>query len=221
MDRRIIGLLTGLVFLAASAAPASPAIQKPKPDKKGWIPLFNGKDLTGWHVRDKNRKNNWTVENGELVNKATGTDLISDVKLMDHELHIEFNVPPGGNSGVYLQGRYEVQVQDTAGQKNLTPHMCGAIYGKITPKLNAAKPAGQWQTYDIKFYSARLGPDGKVARKARITVIHNGKLIIDNAQIDGVTGSAVDNKEGTPAGLMLQGDHTAVRYRNIKYRPIK
>lgn len=221
MKWRVIAALGAVGLFVTLAWSGAAAAELGKPDKEGWIALFNGKDLTGWHARDKRHKNNWVVEPGGILhNKATGSDLISDVKLMDHELHIEFKVPKRGNSGVYLQGRYEVQVADSYGRRP-GRHMCGAIYGKIAPKVNASKPAGEWQTYDIKFYSARRGPDGKIIKKARITVVHNGKLIIDNAEIDGLTGGAVDRKEGTPAGLMLQGDHTEVWYRNIKYRPIK
>lgn len=205
----------------AAAQTPVPAGERAKPDKEGWIALFNGKDLSGWHVHSKSSPNFWVAENGELVNKQTGTNLISDAPLMDHELHIEFNCPARGNSGVYLQGRYEVQVSDSFGQEELRSGMCGGIYGKIAPKVNAAKAAGEWQSFDIKFYSARLGPDGKVTKNVRITVVHNGMLIINYGEIHGLTGGSVDRREGTPAGLMLQGDHTAVRYRNIKYRPIK
>jgi len=221
MNHRVIAATTAAAFWLAVASVPAPAAETPEPDKKGWIALFNGKDLKGWHAQTKQRKNLWTAKDGELVNQGTGSNLISDVPLMDHELHIEFNCPKRGNSGVYLQGRYEVQVADSYGQEKLRSGMCGGIYGKITPKLNAAKPAGEWQTFAIKFVSARLGPDGEVAKKARITVVHNGKPIIDDAEIDGLTGGSVDRKEGTSAGLMLQGDHTAIRYRNIKYRPIK
>jgi len=196
------------------------AAEAPQAGKEGWIALFDGKDLTGWHVRHENQKNLWVVEGGVLRNTGTGTDLISDVPLVDHELHVEYRTPPGGNSGVYLQGRYEVQVGDGTNLKKLGPGMPGAIYGKIVPSKNVSKPAGEWQSFDITFRSARLNAEGKIAQKARITVIHNGEKIIDNAEIDGVTGSAVDNKEGTPAGLMLQGDHSAMDYRNIVHRPI-
>lgn len=222
MRHRIEAVLAAAAVCAILAGSFAAAAEMGKPDKEGWISLFDGKTLKSWHVDSKNRPNHWTVtEDGLLCNAQNeGCNLLSDVKLMDHELHVEFKVPKNGNSGVYLQGRYEVQVGDTA-NRGLGKGVCGAIYGKIQPTVNAARPAGEWQTFDIKFHAAQLGPDGKVARKARITVVHNKKLIVDNAEIDGVTGGAVDGKEGTPAGLKLQGDHTSVWYRNIRYRPIK
>jgi hypothetical protein len=187
-------------------------------DEEGWITLFNGKDLSGWHLRHKGT-NTWRAEDGVLRNTQRGVDLVSDEVFWDFELHIEFNVPRGSNSGVYLQGRYEIQVDDAYGARP-NSHRCGGIYGKITPKQNAAKPAGEWQTFDVKFYSARLGPDGKVVKKARVTVYHNGVLIIDNAEIDGVTGGALDGREGLPGPIMLQGDHGPIFYRNIRIRPL-
>jgi len=194
---------------------------KPEAGKNGWVALFDGTDTKGWHMRNEKEKNNWVAENNELINKATGSDIISDEKLGDCELHVEFSSPPSGNSGVYLQGRYEVQVCDSSRAKAPDPHVCGAVYGRIAPKEIVPQKPGEWQSFDIKFRQAQLGPDGKVAKKARITITHNGVLVIDDAEIDGVTGGAVDNKEGTPASLMLQGDHSAMQYRNVLCRPLK
>jgi len=237
MKRRIIAAVAVVAVWALVASLSVPAAEEtptaPKAGKGGWIALFNGKNLEGWHPRPGKppEKFSWIAKDGLLINeKNDATDIISDVKLMDHELHIEFCCPPGGNSGVYLQGRYEIQVGDSSRASKVNNTMCGAIYAKIAPKElvkvgeitdETYNKETNWQKYDVKFWSAQLGPDGKVAEKARITVIHNDKLIIDNAEIDGVTGSAVDNKEGTPAGLMLQGDHTRMKYRNILHRPIK
>ena len=154
------------------------------------------------------------------MNTRSGTDIVSILKFGDHDLHVEFRVGAGGNSGVYVQSRYEVQVEDSFGKKP-EEHICGAVYGKIKPSVNASKPAGEWQTFDIHFVQPRLGPDGKVARKARISVTQNGQKTIDNAEIDGLTGLTLEDQEGVPGGLMLQGDHTAIEYRNIRARPIK
>jgi len=210
-----VGLTAG-VLAAATIAYAQPA----KPDKEGWISLFNGKDLTGWHLRKANAESSWTVVESVLTNAGHGVDLVTDQKFMDMELHVEFKIPARSNSGVYLQGRYEIQVLDSFGQPPMN-NGCGGMYKQVTPSVNASKPAGQWQSFDVKFTSARLGTDGKVAQKARITVIHNGKLIIDNAELNGPTGGQLDNNEGTPGAVMLQGNHGAIECRNIKWRPLK
>jgi len=185
------------------------------------VSLFNGKNLDGWKLRNPQGRASWSVVDGVLHNETgpdkPGTDICAVGEFGDCELHIEFRVPRGGNSGVYLQGIYEVQVADSFKQP-VGAGMCGAIYGKILPSVNASKPAGEWQTYDITFRQARVNESGKVVEKARITVVHNSKKIIDNKEIDGVTGGALSNKEGKPGPLMLQGDHSSVDYRNIRIR---
>ena len=186
----------------------------------GWAYLFNGRNLNKWRLRNPDGRQSWSVENGELVNDGHGTDLISEFPLTDCELHIEFNVPPGSNSGVYLQGRYEVQVHDSYGQE---PNMgtCGSIYGQVVASQNVCKPPGEWQTFDIKFRGARPSLDGGLASRARITVIHNGVTIVDDVELTGVTGGALDADEVRAQGILLQGDHGPVRYRNIKVRPLR
>ena len=182
--------------------------------------LFNGKDLSGWKLRDEGGRNMWKAERGVLINQAPGTDLVTELTFTDQELHVEFRVPRGGNSGVYLQGRYEIQVSDAFGGQ-VGQHMCGAIYGKIAPKVNPARPAGEWQSFDVRFVAPRTDREGKVTQRARITVIWNGVTVIDDAEIDGLTGGALDEDVGKPGPLMLQGDHTAVEYRNIRYCPLR
>jgi hypothetical protein len=210
-------LLTAVVFTFCLFASSSFA-----GERRAGTQLFNGKDLKGWKLRNEKGRQSWSLVDGVLHNESghgeSGTDICTVEKFGDCFLHIEFNVPKGGNSGVYLQGRYEVQVGDSY-KSGLGTGMCGAIYGKIVPSENASKPAGEWQTYDILFHQARLEGD-KVVQKVRITVVHNGKKIIDNKEIDGVTGGALDNKEGTPGPLMLQGDHSSISYRNILIRPL-
>jgi hypothetical protein len=190
----------------------------PVPEAGGWIPLIQADSTAGWHLRHEGN-NGWKVENGALANTPPSTDLLTDEVFTDFELLVEFLVPPGSNSGVYLQGRYEVQIDDAYGRD---PHggMCGAIYSKIAPKVNAARPAGEWQQFYLKFTSARRNAAGQVVRKARVTIRHNGELTIDDAEIDGVTGAAIDGREGTPGPIMLQGDHGAIQYRNVKVRPM-
>ncbi|MBI3920831.1 MAG: DUF1080 domain-containing protein [Armatimonadetes bacterium] len=192
----------------------------PELGEGGWASLFNGKDLTGWKLRNPNGVQSWKVEDGVLSNAGHGTDLFSEVRLTDFELHVEFMVPPGSNSGVYLQGRYEVQVLDSFGQ-GFSPGMCCAIYSKTMPTKNVCKPANEWQTYDITFRGARPSLDGGKTSNARATVVFNGEKVIDNIEIDGVTGGAMDNDECRAHGIMLQGDHGVVHFRNIRVRPCR
>jgi hypothetical protein len=210
-------LLTAAVLAFCLVAGASFAAEKVK-----WFSLFNGKNLNGWKLRDPKGRQSWSVVDGVLDNDSPhgkpGTDLLTTHSFNDCMLHIEFNVPKGGNSGVYLQGLYEIQVADSHGQP-AGKHMCGAIYGKIAPTVNPCKPAGEWQTFDITFRQARLDRSGQAVEKARITVIHNGQKIIDDEEIDGKTGGALGGKEGTAGPLMLQGNHSSVQYRNIHIRP--
>ncbi len=210
--------LVAAVLVACFLAGASLAAEK-----GDWISLFNGKNLDGWVLRNPNGRQSWSVVDGVLHNESSndnrGTDLVTVEKFGDCELHIEFKVPKGGNSGVYLQGRYEVQVGDSFGQ-GLNKGMCGAIYDKIVPTVNACKPPGEWQRFAITFRQARLDASGNVVKKARITVVQNGNKIIDDKEIEGVTGGALDKQEGKPGPLMVQGDHSSVDYRNIRIRTL-
>ena len=169
------------------------------------IVLFNGKDLKGWHT-DGEKENQWKAENGILRSPQSGSNLISDKKFNDFKLHIEFRYPKESNSGVYLRGRYEVQVADSKG-KEASKDQLGAIYGFITPLDMVAKDAGEWQYYDITLVG-RL-----------VTVTANGKQIIYKQEIPGITGGALDSREGEPGPLLIQGDHGPVDYRNIVITP--
>lgn len=167
-----------------------------------------GNGLAGWRLEDPDGKNNWSIANGELVNATRGTNLISREVFTDFKLHIEVNVPTDGNSGIYLRGRHEVQVSDDYGRSPDSRRM-GAIFGQVTPLSLPARPAGEWQAFDITLIGRR------------VTVVLNGTTILDNAEIPGITGGALDSAEGAPGPVMLQGDHTAVRYRNIRLVPAK
>ncbi|MBM3476272.1 MAG: DUF1080 domain-containing protein [Armatimonadetes bacterium] len=191
----------------------------PELSKDGWAYLFNGRNLNKWRLRNPNGPQSWSVENGELVNAGHGTDLISDFPLTDCQLHVEFSVPKDSNSGVYLQGRYEVQVHDSFGLE-VADWTCGSIYGQAVATQNVCKPADEWQSFDITFRGARPSLDGDIAKHARITVVQNGVKIVDNAELSGVTGGALDADEIRAQGIFLQGDHGVVRYRNIKVRPL-
>jgi len=173
----------------------------------------------------------WTAEKGDLlcVKPHGGNDLLTEQKFTDFDLHIEFQAT--SNSGVYLQGRYEIQVNNDYGAKPkiiekdgkkvavFDTHQCGAIYGLIAPSKNMAKPPTEWQTFDVTFRGAR-GSKGKVTEKARVTLVWNGEKVIDDAEISGVTGAALDTNVTEPGPLLLQGDHGKVAFRNIKIRPL-
>ena len=169
------------------------------------IRLFNGTSLAGWHAMGENQ---WKAVSGVLQSPHSGSNLVTDRTFTDFKLHIEFRYPKGSNSGVYLRGRYEVQVEDDKG-KEPKKDMLGAIYGFITPSEMAAKDAGEWQAYDITL-TGRM-----------VTVVLNGKKIICNQEIPGITGGAIDSREGEPGPLLIQGDHGPIEYRNIVITPAK
>jgi hypothetical protein len=180
------------------------------------IELFNGENLDGWTLTNENQVNGWSAEDGLLINdpvQEEGKPHISYGNLRtvdefeDFNLKLEVNVPEKGNSGIYLRGIYEVQVEDSYGE-SLDPHHMGGVYSRITPLVSAEKPAGEWQTYDITLCDRHL------------TVKLNGKTIHDNAELLGCTGGAMWSDEFKPGPIYLQGDHTGVKYRNIVLTPI-
>ena len=190
-------LATGLTVAAADA---------------GFSPLFNGKDTTGWRLRNPNGHNSWTVENGVLkntVNKGEhGTDLVTDQKFWNFTLRYEFQVPDGSNSGLYLRGRHELQI--LGDYKSGKPEMGGngAIYNFKAPDVFASKPGGEWQTAEATIIGNK------------ITVVLNGKKIHDNVPCDKATGSEIDGKVKEPGPLFLQGDHGTVWFRNLEFKEL-
>jgi hypothetical protein len=169
--------------------------------------LFDGKTLSGWRLRDPKAKMGWAVVDGDLavVDPEGNADLVSDRTFQDMKLHIEFNVEPHSNSGVYLRGRYEIQIVDDPALVT-EAHGCGALYSRIAPRLDATKPAGEWQAFDITFVGRKLD------------VVLNGRTIVDGVA-EGITGGAINPFEDEPGPLMLQGDHGKVRFRNIVVTP--
>ncbi len=163
------------------------------------VKLFNGTDLQGWHALGENQ---WIVETGVLKSPKSGSNLVSDRKYNDFKLHIEFRYPEHSNSGVYLRGRYEVQIEDGDSIHPAIDQL-GAVYGFLAPAEKAGKKAGEWQSYDITL-TGRL-----------VTVVLNGVTIISNREIPGITGGAIDSKEGEPGPLQIQGDHGPIEFRNI------
>lgn len=187
-------------------------VRAPKLDRESkptWgapIELLNGKNLEGWRPLLPGVKNGWVVEDGLLYNKTPGQNIATEQKFGDFKLHAEFMYPQSSNSGIYLRGRYEAQIEDNYGGA-ANSHRIGGIYGHLTPSSNAAKKHGEWQTYDIEL----------VGRK--ITVVLNGERVIDRAIIPGITGGALDSAEGEPGPIYLQGDHGPVWFRKLTITP--
>lgn len=184
----------------------APSLRRTSPPKWGSpVKLFNGTDLTGWHAVGKNQ---WVAEDGILKSPRSGSNLVTDQTFNDFKLHIEFRYPKGSNSGVYLRGRYEVQIEDSKGLDPLVDRF-SAVYGFLPPNEMAAKDAGEWQSYDITLVG-RL-----------VTVVANGKTVISNQEIPGITGGALNSREGEPGPIYIQGDHGPIEYRNIIITPAK
>jgi hypothetical protein len=184
----------------------APRLNRATPAWGAPIKLLHANDLGGWHASGPS--NQWKVTNGVLSSPRSGTNLVTDRKFGDFKLHVEFRYPKESNSGVYLRGRYEVQIQDDFGNEPWNDRF-SAIYGFLPPNVIAAKPAGEWQSYDITL----------VGRT--VNVVANGKRVICDQEIPGITGGALDSNEGTPGPLFLQGDHGPVEYRNIVITPAK
>ena len=187
-------------------APALDKAATPKWDKP--VKLFDGKDLSGWK-QSKPGPPDWMVKDGTVVSPGNGPELISDQKFQDFKLHIEFNCGKDSNSGIYLRGRYEVQVE-TESEGEPPSHHTGGVYGFLAPTPEQPRSPDTWQTFDITFIGRR------------VTVVQNGKTVIDNLEIPGITGGALDSNEGAPGPIYLQGSEKGhVAYRNIVVTPAK
>lgn len=217
--------LAGLIpFAAAADVKLSDATLGQKPPE-GAVALFNGTNLDGWIKLDR-KPAAWTVEDGLFIVKPGEGSIKTEKTFGDFQLHVEFNVPympdkkgqARGNSGVYLGGIYELQVLDSYGLK-LQNNDCGAIYQQIIPAVNACKPPLQWQTYDVTFHKAVV-EGGKVVKKARITVLHNGVKTIDDAEISPTPGGDT-NKEGEDGPILLQDHGNLVQFRNLWIKPLR
>jgi hypothetical protein len=185
-------------------APSLDEVNAPKWGKP--IQLFNGKDLTGWKM-DRPGPPDWTVKEGNLVSPGNGPEIISDRKFQDFKLHIDFNCGKDANSGVYLRGRYEVQIE-TESQGEPPSHHTAGVYGFLAPTPELPRSPDVWQTFDITLIGRR------------VTVVQNGKTVIDNQEIPGITGGALDSHEGLPGPIYLQGSEKGhVLFRNIVITP--
>lgn len=169
------------------------------------IHLFDGTNMNQWHATGQNQ---WKVESKILRSPHPGSNLVTNQTFKDFKLHIEFRYPKESNSGVYLRGRYEVQVIDSKGMEP-SDILLGGVYGFLSPSEMVAKTPGEWQSFDITLI-------GRM-----VTVIANGTKIICNQEIPGITGGAINSDEGTPGPILLQGDHGSIDYRNIIITPAK
>jgi hypothetical protein len=188
----------------AARAPELAAAKQPHWGKP--VSLFGGSDASAWTPLNAAAKQ-WRVENGILVSPGGGTDLRSIARFGDFKLHLEFNCAPGANSGVYLRGRYELQIEND--REPEAPNMRTAgIYGYLAPTPPAPRTPGVWQSYDVTL----------VGRY--VSVALNGKTVIDRKEIPGITGGALDSREGEDGPLVLQGSEDGqVAYRNIVITP--
>ena len=201
--KRTLSLLTALALSAAFAFAA---------DDAGFVPLFNGKDTTGWHLRRKDGHNSWSIDGGVLKNTVNqgehGTDLVTDKKFWNFTVRYEYRIPAKANSGFYLRGRHEIQILgDFKGGKTAKGGN-GAIYNHTAPSEFASKPGGEWQTAEATIIGNK------------ITVILNGKKIHDNVECNKATGSEIDAKVTEPGPIFLQGDHGTVWFRNMRIKEL-
>jgi len=199
-----LSLIILAVLLSTRAVPAA--------SESGFVPLFNGKDTTGWKLRNPAGHNSWSVENGVLKNTVNqgehGTDLVTEKKYWNFTVRYEFQVPDGSNSGFYLRGRHEIQILGDYKTDRPSKTGNGAIYNQIAPSEFASKPGGEWQTVEATIVGNK------------ITVILNGKKIHDQVECNKATGAEIDNKVTEPGPIFLQGDHGTVSFRNLRIKEL-
>ena len=209
--------ITGIEKRGDADGPKLAGLRAPKLDRpmpKAWTkprPLFNGKDLTGWEPIGNVQNNKWIARDGELVNdnpevpgvrNPGAANIKTTAKFQDFKLHIEVNCPDTGNSGIYLRGRYEIQIGTEGGK--LPDHEMGAVYSHYPPPAGAELGLGKWTAFDITFVGRH------------VTVVRDGKVYHNHVEIPGPTGGALDSRESEPGPFFLQGDHHGViRYRNM------
>jgi 3-keto-disaccharide hydrolase len=199
-------VLLGQVTSSPAAAPAAEKVE-------GFRPLFNGKDTTGWHLRNPRGHNSWSIEKGVLKNTAGGdvhgTDLVTDQQFRDFTVRFEYMVPEKSNSGFYLRGRHEIQILGDHARGKTAPGGNGAIYNFKAPDKFVSKPGDEWQTVEATI------------KGNKITVVLNGVKIHDNVECNKATGSEIDDKVDEPGPIFLQGDHGTVSFRNMRIKELK
>jgi len=231
-------LITIPLLLAAANAQDGPQPRVVTPGVAGAPPsdaivLFDGKQASEWVHKD-GRPAEWKLENGALVCNSGKGDLYSKRKIGSAQIHVEFSAPympnaksqARGNSGVYIQGSYEIQVLDSYENPTYANGSCAALYGQYAPLVNVCRKPGEWQSYDIIFHAPACDAAGQVTTPGTITLLHNGVLVQDHVTIKGKTSGAGKTSVCEPGPLMLQ-DHfhpdvkeTFMKFRNIWYRPL-
>lgn len=171
------------------------------------VQLFNGKDVSGWKALNSAVEMKWTVQDGILRNAPPTTDLISEQTFWNFKLHVDFRIVEHSNSGIGLRGRYEIQILDDYGKPPNT-HGAAALYSRLAPSVNASKPAGEWQSYDIRLVGRQL------------TVVHNGTKVLDKVEVEGLTAIANNSDEGQPGPFIVQGDHSYVEIKSFIVTPL-
>jgi hypothetical protein len=183
----------------------APALKGHEP--KAWtkpVKLFESKDLSGWTPIGDTANNHWVVQDGDLLNEKHGANLKSNEKFTDFKVHFEVNCPEDANSGFYLRGRYELQLEYEKAGTEPPERGMGAIYGRLAPSPMLPRKPGEWESFDVTL----------VGRT--VTVVRDGTLTVDHKEIDGITGGALDANEGEPGSFYIQGDHTGgLKFRNI------
>jgi hypothetical protein len=224
LDDEVTGVVHGKVdgtFILRHVNHFSPTLGARPP--QGAIVLFDGTSLAAWRSAEKPAADaGWTLRDGIMEVKPGAGSIVTRKGLTDYNMHIEFRTPfmpeaggqARGNSGVYMQGRYEIQVLDSYGLKG-EDNECGGIYKVAAPAVNMCAPPGQWQTYDIQFKAPRFDAGGKKLEDAELSVLHNGVTIHNGLRIPGPTGGSLDQEVNTPGGIMLQDHGNLVQYRNI------
>jgi hypothetical protein len=222
-----IAALAAMILCMGGMACAVPLFLGSEKTPADAIVLFDGKELSKWVQCGTDKPSGWTLGKGYVEVKPGAGNICTKQKFIDFQLHIEFWLPlmadakgqARANSGVFVQGRYEIQILDSYGLKS-EPGDCGGAYGVAPPIVNACRPPQTWQTYDIMFRAPRYDAAGKMTIKARATVLHNGVLIHDNVEWSEASRAAFDQAGNTPGPIMLQDHGNLVKYRNIWIRPL-
>jgi len=202
---KYFSLLAALTLTTAASVVAA--------DEDGFVPLFNGKDLAGWKLRNPQGHNSWSVLPGGVLKNTVGegvhgTDLVTEKKFWNFTIRYEFMVPDGQNSGFYLRGRHEIQILGDYRGGKTSKGSNGALYAFKEPDVFASKPGGEWQTAEATIIGNK------------ITVILNGKKIHDNVECNKATGGEIDNKVKEPGPIFLQGDHGTISFRNLRIKEL-
>jgi hypothetical protein len=234
MNHRILCLALLLLAMPLRAA------------EDGWVNLTAGPEMAGWKFRNEKAKKTWKAVSEVKLDEADakrlvagvtkwpgiaflngddgrGSDIMSEKSFGDCELHVEFMVPKGSNSGVYVMGHYEVQILDSFGKKDKDLNMgdVGGVYDHKAPSTNAAKAPGEWQKFEIHFKAPRFDKDGKKTEPAVFVLVKlNGVTVQENVELKGPTTASLGGKEKAEGPILLQGDHGPVAYRNIRVKPM-